>query len=465
MPTPVIVENDPAVHPLRGGNLEMWKYRGIEAIVAGPAGTGKTYSCGLKLHSLCMLYPGTQAVMIRKVRDTMHGTVISTFLRKVVPAAALESGQVKVYGGEKAEWIDYANGSRIWIAGMDNPGKALSSERDFAYINQAEEIDLTAWETITTRCTGRAGNAPWSQVFGDCNPGPPFHWIKKREGLRIFESRHEDNPVLHQHGDWTDEGRKTLAILDALTGVRKERLRYGRWVSAEGLVYEFDPRVHLVDPFHIPPHWPRCRSIDFGYSNPFVCLWACLDPDGRLYVYRELYMSQRTVAEHVPTIRAESEDDVFECTVADHDREDRETLHQQGIWTLPALKAIEPGIQAVKDRLALQPDGKPRLMVFRNCLIERDPLLAELGQPTCLEEEMSMYQWAPPSLLHKKVTEVPLDKWNHACDGLRYLCLWADSRGYSFEGQLKSGGSNLGPKFRLVFGDKIKGVDIKKKEF
>ena len=33
------------------------------------------------------------------------------------------------YGGNKPEWYDYPNGSRIWIGGMDKPGKVLSAEQ------------------------------------------------------------------------------------------------------------------------------------------------------------------------------------------------------------------------------------------------------------------------------------------------------------------------------------------------
>jgi hypothetical protein len=115
--------------------------------------------------------------------------------------------------------------------------------------NQAEELSLADWETLTTRVTGRAGNAPYAQLIGDCNPGPEHHWIRTRPQLQpLLESRHEDKPVLWdaERQEWTEQGIRTLAVLDALTGVRKERLRHGRWVSAEGAVFDFDARVHRL---------------------------------------------------------------------------------------------------------------------------------------------------------------------------------------------------------------------------
>jgi len=44
--------------------------------------------------------------------------------------------------------------------------------------------------------------------------------------------------------------------------------------SAEGLVFsEFDPRLHVA-PVAYNPGLPLYRAIDFGYANPFVCLWV-----------------------------------------------------------------------------------------------------------------------------------------------------------------------------------------------
>jgi hypothetical protein len=49
--------------------------------------------------------------------------------------------------------------------------------------------------------------------------------------------------------------------------------------SADGLVFdEFDPRRHVA-PVAYNPGLPLYRAIDFGYANPFVCLWVQVDGD------------------------------------------------------------------------------------------------------------------------------------------------------------------------------------------
>lgn len=410
---------------LRGGALQLWKYRGPEAMLAGPAETGKTYGTLHKLDALLWKYPGAQAVLVRKVRNTVYPTVLQTYQRKILRP----DSPIRVYGGERPEWFDYPNGSRLWVAGMDDPGKALSSERDFIYVNQAEEIADDDWQVLTTRATGRAGNAPYGQVLGDCNPGPPHHWILKRPTLKVFESRHEDNPSLWANGVWTERGKRTLEVLDALTGVRKQRLRHGLWVAAEGQVYEgWDPALHLIDPFTLPRAWSRFWAVDFGYTNPFSLGWWAMDPDGRLYLYREIYHTQRLVEDHARQavdVSARDRDPTPTAVVCDHDAEGRATFERHArVATDAAVKDIQAGIQAVAARLRKAGDGKPRLLVFKNCLVERDARLDEKRLPTCAQEEFGSYIWDVNN--GRKKGELPVDKDNHAMDMMRYAVVFVD---------------------------------------
>jgi phage terminase large subunit len=272
---------------------------------------------------------------------------------------------------------------------------------------------------------------PFQQLIADTNPDNPQHWLKVREAagkLRFYESRHEDNPTLFdpRTGALTPGGRDYIAKLDNLTGVRKDRLRFGRWVQAEGVVYDgWDRNVHLIDPFPIPPEWRRVRSIDFGYTNPFVCQWWAVDHDGRMYLYRELYRTRQTVKVHAGRINESSEGESYELTVADHDAEDRATLRENDVFTQPARKFTAPGRQAVEERLKVQGDGKPRLFVFRDALTDRDESLAEARKPLCTADEFDVYVW-PKSKDGKPVKEDPVKENDHGMDAMRYAVMAID---------------------------------------
>ncbi len=428
---PLVILEDPPADVVAftpyGGGLRLWQCHDPEAILSGPAETGKTRTALEKLDGLCWKYPGAQCAIVRKTRASMTGSVLQTYEKKVLPA----DSPVQKYGGSQVEWYDYPNGSRIFVGGMDHPQKVLSSERDFVYVNQAEELTLDDWETLSTRVTGRAGNAPYAQLFGDCNPGPSNHWILDRAAagkLTLLESRHEDNPTLFDPatGAITAQGRRSLATLDNLTGIRHRRLRLGQWASAEGAVYEeWDRAIHLVDPFPIPKEWIRIRAIDFGFTNPFVCGWWAFDGDGRMYLYREIYFTRRLVEDHARQILALEEGEYITATVADHDAEARATLEDRGIYTVPAKKAVDVGIQAVQARLRKAGDGRPRIFLFRNALVEADPALIAAHKPISTEQEWESYVWAkaPDGKPNK---EQPEKKDDHGMDQTRYAAMWAD---------------------------------------
>lgn len=411
----------------RGGNKALIESKSPEVIVEGPSETGKTYAACYKMHMNCREYPNSQHTLVRKVAATIPSTVLMT-MRRVIG-----DFPVNPYGGwNSPETIIYPNGSKIWIAGMDKPGKALSGERDTIQVCQAEELTIDDWEVLTTRVTGRGAVMPYTQIYGDCNPGPA-KWIKDRAkvgSLQLIPTRHEDNPSLFTaDGKITKQGERTMASLDALTGTRYKRLRLGLWVSAEGAIYdEFDPSIHMINADKCPPFIRRFRVVDFGFTNPFVCQWWGMDSDGRLYRYREMYVTQKLVEDLTPEIIRLSAGEDIEFTVADHDAEDRATMEKHGIKTRPAKKNVSPGIQAVKARMKVQGDEKPRIYFVRGALVKADERLVEAHKPTCTEDELSEYAWTktPDG---KPDKEQPLKVNDHGCDTTRYLVAEIDIRG------------------------------------
>jgi phage terminase large subunit len=425
----VILSDNPTYH-LQGAHQTFWKSKAPEAVLSGPYETGKTLAALLKVHGLLLKYDKCRILMVRKTYKSLITSAVVTWEQKIHHGhIGLPDYSITKYGGERPDWYDYPNGSRLILGGMDNPDKFLSSEFDFIYVNQVEELMLDDWEKLTGRATGRAGNSPYTQVMGDCNPDVPQHWILHRKRLFMIETRHEDNPALYdeQRRTWTAQGLKTLEVLDGLTGVRYKRGRLGLWVGREGQVYDFDPAVHLIDRFDIPNSWKRYAAVDFGYTNPFTYQWYAEDGDGRLYLYREIYMSQRTVRAHAEQIKQFSEP--VQVTVADHDAEDRATLHEHGIKTIAADKRVSVGIEKVQERLKIQGDGRPRLFIMRDSLVEEDPSLngEDVRRPNCTEQEFPGYVW-PTTKADRAADEKPVKVDDHGIDAMRYMVMYFDGR-------------------------------------
>lgn len=425
--TAVIVQATPqskAGYQGFGAAATLWASRAPEVIIGGPYETGKTYATLQKLNALMAKYPGSRALMIRKTYTSLIHSAVVTFEKKVHNGRIGELGYpVTKYGGERPEWFDYPNGSRIVLGGLDKASKVLSAEYDVIYVNQTEELTEDEWQALSGRATGRAGNMPYTQLMGDCNPDVPEHWIQARQRVLLLNSRHEDNPVLFDQvtGAITEQGKRTMATLNAMTGVRYKRGRLGLWVGREGQVYEFDPAIHLINASDCPPFVRRYRVVDFGYTNPFVCQWWGEDNDGRIYRYRELYMSQRTVKEHAKVINQHREG--YAATIADHDAEDRATLLENGIPTINADKRKTVGIEKVQERLKLAGDGRPRLYLVRDALIEVDQVLKDSNRPTSTEGEFPGYVW-PERKAQRAADEEPVKADDHGMDAMRYMVMY-----------------------------------------
>jgi len=390
---------DNAVYTPYGGARELMYSTDHAVIISGPAETGKTLAACWKSHILASKYPGCQGAIVRKTQKAVYGSVLQTFER------VIEGAPVEIYGGERPEKYNYANGSVIWVGGMDNADKVLSSERDFIYTNQAEEMTLDDWEKLLTRATGRSAVIPHPQVFGDCNPAAQRHWIREREkegALRLIPSYHKDNPTLFdpETGEITMQGERTMGILENLTGVRRKRLLEGVWATAEGAVYDmFNPEIHVKERDRSEfKRWFMC--MDEGYTNPAVILLVGIDSDERLHIAQEFYRSgvlqkavvetaQEWYLEYQPYIIAV--DAAAAGLIAD--------LRDIGLPAQGCKGRVLDGITAVQGYLRIQDDGLPRLTV----------------DPSCIDtiNEFESYVWKPEK-------DVPVKENDHALDALRY---------------------------------------------
>lgn len=432
-PLPALEETSRGYEPY-GAALDLFYDRRPEVLLSGPAGTGKSRACLEKLFWLAEQYPGMRGLIARKTRRSITESALVTWEEKVVPP-----NHPCLRGATRNNRSSYKfpNKSEIIVGGLDDPLKIRSTEFDVVYVQEAIECDEDDWEELSGRL--RNGKMPFEQIIADTNPSYPKHWLKKRcdsDKCRLYESRHEDNPTIwdRKKQKFTKAGERYIAKLDALTGVRKLRLRKGLWVQAEGIVYDdWDPSKNLItmaqakelyrfDPAKCKSYW----DIDFGYTNPFCWQWWLEDSDGRLLLYKEIYHTKRLVAVHCNTIRDLTKPfPKPSAVICDHDAEGRATVEKElGITTTPAIKGDNFGIQEVAARLKPASDGRPRLFINRDCLVEVDQALVEAKKPTCTVEEIEAWSWDTGHGMKKG--DRPVKKDDHGMDGKRYFVGWRD---------------------------------------
>ena len=381
-----------------------------EVVNSGPADCGKTVSGVMLMHMVASKYAGEQLAIVRKQYSDLVGSVCVTFQREVLDRFPY----VEAYGGESPRWYDYSNGSRIWLGGLDKPGKTLGSERALVLVVQAGELRLSEWEMLIRIATGRGGSKyPWPRLLGDCNPWHPGHWIKRRETsgtLRLFNSSHRDNPELYnqQTGEITPGGIKRIGRLDNYTGSRNLRLRHGLWAAPEGAIYDiYDDEKHKDRARVIPHLWPRAVGVD-PFGAFVAAVWVAWDEQsGILNVYREYCepFGVTTTGHAQNMLKVTGGETIFAWLGGGpSERQARMDMNAAGV---PLMEPPNVGVWAGIDRV-YRLLKEFRLVIHDSC----PKLLSEIGG-----YRRKMRDGQPTENIHDK------DAY-HMLDALRYVVSW-----------------------------------------
>jgi len=240
---------------------------------------------------------------------------------------------------------------------------------------------------------------------------------------------------------------------------RQRRVRiYGDFVALEGLVYpEFSASTHVavpdkahrlmlqgkqICPWPIPIDWPRYAAMDFGYDNPTSVLVAAHDTTkGRLIFYRNYYakgVRAYVWAKHLQRLLPRLQFPI----ICDHDAFGRAELEAAGLKTLPARKAIDPGLELVERLLErARSDNLPQFVLVEDG--KNDTFLGRCDT-IHLRKEMEAYHYAKPRTERSPDRpDRPVKRNDHSVDCARYLCA-------SVVGQIRPSSVNMElPRLRI----------------
>ncbi len=94
-----------------------------------------------------------------------------------------------------------------------------------------------------------------------------------------------------------------LTFMDRSSRAGFEAEMLCRKPNLENVVFEkFDPAIH-IEPIDYDPSLPLYRALDFGFVNPFVCLWIQVDGDGIIRVIDEYVRTRATIDVHAEQVR------------------------------------------------------------------------------------------------------------------------------------------------------------------
>ena len=241
-----------------------------------------------------------------------------------------------------------------------------------------------------------------SKLWFSCNPEGPEHWL-----YRDFIQQAKAKNLLHLHFTMADNP----ALPDSIkaryetlyTGIFYRRFILGQWCMAEGLVYDFDPALHVQQPPR--PGGRYYISVDYGTQNPFSAgLWQVCG--GKAYRLREFYYSGRDTGQmltdeqyHEKLVELAGTLPVEQVIVDPSAASFIATIRQHGIFSVRKAKnEVLPGIRWVATLLQAG-----MLVISPQC---RDAI-----------REFGLYRWDESSQQDRVVKE-----HDHAMDDIRYFC-------------------------------------------
>lgn len=406
-----------------GSNAEIQEASDPELIMSGAAGTGKSLACLTKLHRIASHRKWARILIVRKTRVSLTDSGLVTFERYVLG----EHHPLVTNGPSRAVRHSYVypNGSEIVVGGMDNPTRVMSTEWDLIYVQEAIELEQIDIESLNTRL--RNGRTPYQQLLADTNPGAPMHWLKQRcEGenprMRMVYCQHEDNPILFDLDTqtWTPRGLKYLQTLDNLTGVMKDRLRYGQWRQAEGVIFDnFDPRYNVTTDAEYNPDWRVIWGCDDGYVSgqgigsmsyhPRVVLFLNVTPQGGVNVFDEYVATEELSETTIDGALAKPYKKPNLAYVDSSAQEFKHRMHLRGITATGGTHPVNEGIKNLR-RLICDGQGVRMLKVHPRC--------------THLIREMASYRYDDKSKQVNAGEPKPFKTDDHSIDALRYATFW-----------------------------------------
>lgn len=395
-------------------------------VFSGGARAGKSLWGGMELAPI-LLTPGTQSWIVapkfqsgeKEFRYLLQHTVEHPAIRPMIERYIVRK-TCRPDQGDMEVCLDFGDAGRSWVRVKSavDPDSLLSEELDAVLICEASEIAPDRWSRyLKMRLATRQGIAliptsphgmGWvADLYRQGIDGEPGHFAVN------VDSRM--NPTISP--EEVEFWARSMSDEDFDEQVR------GRPAPKSGRVYPgFDRALHVDtwQPEWPKPTWKRYRWIDFGYSDPFVVLWAAEDEDRRLYIYREFYRTKqlpddvvRYVAQverwdterdpettHVKLLGERGKREAISLSICDWDASGRAALQRGGVRTKKAVKDVIDGVRSVAEALRLRDDGRPRLYVHPSC--------------RNLLREIDSYEWDSRSELPKR------DQDDHAMDALRY---------------------------------------------
>lgn len=317
---------------LNDRQLQVIQSEATEILYGGAAYGGKSYLLRALATALCYDIPGLQVYLFRRTSPDLmknHMNGYMSFPEMLAPF--IQTGQVKILGGEKEATIVWGNGSKIHMCHCQyekDVSKYLGADIHVLLMDELTHFTDYIYRFLRSRVRLGGFNLPerWKYkvplIVSATNPGSVGHaWVKRTfidmsNPYEIRKMPKNEGGMLRQFipalpKDNVIGIKNDPSYIDRLYGLGSpdlvKAMLEGNWDIVAGAAFENLSRdTHMIRPFDIPEYWTKWTSLDWGSSKPYAVGWFTVCEEqliikardgypekligkGSIIMYRELY--------------------------------------------------------------------------------------------------------------------------------------------------------------------------------
>lgn len=337
-------------------------------------------------------HPGATLYLFRETYDDLEANLITEMKAK---------WDESLYTYNESKHIaTLINGTKVlfrYIRNWQDANKYQGRSIDWIGVDELTKHEERSIQVLLSCLRSPKGFPP--RFRATCNPnGIGFGWVKKNYiertnyGEEVAIDEISDNRVqfipatVYDNEVLMKNDPSYVKRLENLPEDERRAFLLGDWDSLQGQYFTiWNRKKHAIEPFAIPKHWKRYRSIDWGYNDHCAVYWHATNEEGKAHTYRELYINETLAGDVADMMVDLSKGEKIQYTVASPDmwqnrgagivakdgevrgKNIAETFLEHGVPLIKADNSRVIGWQRMNEELADQPDGEPNWVIFKNC--------------------------------------------------------------------------------------------------
>ena len=287
----------------------------------------------------------------------------------------------------------FANGSTIEFFSADSEGRLRGARRQVLYINEANNIDFESYYQLAIRTS--------EAIYIDFNPVSEF-WahteVLAEQDSELIVLTYRDNEALPATIRDDIEAAQVKAATSTYWANWWKVYGLGEVGSLQGVVFDDWQQVDGID---FAGDKLVAIGLDWGYTNDPTAVVAVYKRGGAILLHELIYQNGLTNQDIADHLRKLGIGRSWPIIADSAEPKSIEEVHRLGFNIHPATK----GADSIRNSIDI---------------LKRQPLLVT-RESTNLIKELRNYTWDTDRT--GASLGVPIDRYNHAIDAVRYVAL------------------------------------------